>query len=353
MVCDDSHDLNQVESEIVDLHRPDCLEARHEVSPVPARESPSPEVVRECGTWLASIPPARGAARMLLARSSAANDTTPAPEHLAAGESVRSPRLRYGWAVIICDRVYRFLHRLETPASVVGLAACVEVRYSYRTVQLPSGISIRRGDGIGVLHLNNDFVVALHTDGLSPIALGLEFRRQLVTSLHELARLAGPGSRLNDVKAFSATTIFFHQGFQRLGFEAEDYAPAWPRLVAAYQRALLAALHPAGPARLRGSPYLRALRLWISRETLLTRYGAVRATPRDESGRSAGDGSAQKSRRRSSSAADGQGIAGRGAPHPCDDHVPRDGHAVLARTGGGGDGVGQADVVGHETTDGT
>ena len=180
----------------------------------------------------------------------------------------------YRWLVVPCDRVYRFFHRLDT-SSAVGPAACVEVRCSSRTVQLRRGIKIRRGDRIGVLHLNNEFVVGLHADGLPPIAVGLEFRRQLVTSLHELARLAGPGGRLTDVKAFSATTIFFHQGFKRLGFEAEDHAPAWPRLATAYQRALLASLHPAGPARLRGSPYRRALRLWISRETLLTRYDAV------------------------------------------------------------------------------
>lgn len=197
------------------------------------------------------------------------------PQHLVAGESASKLRPRYGWAVTVCDRIYRFLHSLETPASAVGSAASVEVRGSYRIVQLPQGMTIRRGDRVGVLHLNNDFVVTLHHHGLSPIAVGLEFRRQLVTSLHDLARLAGPGGRLSDVKAFSATTIFFHQGFKRLGFEAEDAAPAWPRLVAAYQRALLASLHPAGPARLRGSTYRRALRLWISRETLLTRYGAV------------------------------------------------------------------------------
>ena len=97
----------------------------------------------------------------------------------------------------------------------------------------------------------------------------------LVSSLHELARLAGPGGRLTDVTAFSATTIFFHQGFTRLGFAPEDDAPAWPRLVAAYQRALLASLHPAGPVPLGRSSYRRAGRLWISRENLLARYGVV------------------------------------------------------------------------------
>ncbi len=55
----------------------------------------------------------------------------------------------------------------------------------------------------------------------------------------------------------------------------EDNAPAWPRLVAAYQRALLASLHPAGRVRLRGAAYQRARRLWISRENLLARYGGV------------------------------------------------------------------------------
>jgi hypothetical protein len=196
-------------------------------------------------------------------------------QHPPAGESTRSRRLRYEWAVIGYDRLYRFLHRLDRPASAIGLAGRLEVRRSSRMIQLPGGMAIRRGDLIGVLHLNNDFVVALHHHGLPALAVGLQFRRHLATSLWELARLACAGGRLNDVKAFSATTIFFHQGLKRLGFEAETGAPGFSRLVAAYQSALLAALHPAGPARLRGSTCRRALRLWISRETLLTRYGAA------------------------------------------------------------------------------
>ena len=189
--------------------------------------------------------------------------------------SAWTPRSRYRWAVLVYDRLYRFLHGLDGAASEVGSAARIAVRRSHRTLQLAGGMTIRSGDRIGVLHLNNAFIAALHADGLPPIAVGLEFRRQLVSSLHELARLAGPGGRLSDVKAFSATTIFFHQGLTRLGFAPEDDAPPWPRLVAAYQRALLASLHPAGPVRLRRSSYRRALRLWISRENLLARYGSV------------------------------------------------------------------------------
>jgi hypothetical protein len=174
-----------------------------------------------------------------------------------------------------CDRTYRFLHNLDSPSSEVGPVARVEVRRSRRTLHLDEGTIIRRGDRIGVLHLNNDRVVALHAAGLPSVGVGLEFRRQLRASLNALARLAGPEGRLNGVPAFEATTIFFHQWFRRLGFEPDPDGLVWPGFVTRYQRALLGSLRPAGPIRLSGATYRRAQRFWISREKLLTRYGVV------------------------------------------------------------------------------
>ncbi len=133
----------------------------------------------------------------------------------AQGEPTASPRSRYRWAITVYDRAYKLLHGLDTAASEVGSAGRIEVRRSHRTLQLASGTIIRLGDRIGVLHLNNDFAAALHSGGLPPLAVGLEFRRHLVTSLQQLARLAGPEGRLTGVTAFSVTTIFFHQGFKR------------------------------------------------------------------------------------------------------------------------------------------
>lgn len=176
----------------------------------------------------------------------------------------------YRWLVASYDRAYRIFHSLNTSASEVGPVVRVEVRHSHRTLHLADGTTIHPGDRIGVLHLNNERVAALHADGVSPIAVGFEFRRQLVASLHALARLAGPGGWLDDVRAFEATTNFFHQWLRRLGFEADPDGLAWSRLVAVYQRALRASLRPAGPVRHR-----RTERLWISRETLVRRYGAV------------------------------------------------------------------------------
>ena len=179
------------------------------------------------------------------------------------------------WLVALYDRTYRFLHKLDSAASEVGPAVRVEVRRSHRTLRLADGTIIRRGDRIGVLHLNNDRVVAFHAAGLPSIAVGLEFRRQLRASLDALVTLAGPEGWLSDVRAFEATTIFFHQWLRQLGFEPDPGGLAWPGFVTGYQRALLASLRPADPVRLGGATYRHAQRLWISRDKLLTRYGAI------------------------------------------------------------------------------
>lgn len=185
---------------------------------------------------------------------------------------MNSSRLRYRLAILLYDRLYRVLHRLDTPASEVGPALRVEVRRSRRALSLPDGTRVRCGERIGILHLNNDRIAAVRGDGLPSVSLALELRRQVFASLHALATLATSGGPLADVRAFSATTIF-HQGLARIGFQPEPDGYLWPRLVAVYQRALITALRPGGTLRLERSTYRRARRLWISRGALLARYG--------------------------------------------------------------------------------
>jgi hypothetical protein len=118
-------------------------------------------------------------------------------------------------------------------------------------------------------------VVALHSDGLSPIAVGLEFRRRLIVSLEALAALARPGGRLAHLTAFAATTIF-HEGLGRLGFETESQGLRWPKVVAGYQRALMRSLHGGTPIGLHGSTYQHAERVWISRQKLIELFASAR-----------------------------------------------------------------------------
>src|SRR5213593_925216 len=182
-----------------------------------------------------------------------------------AGLRVAGPGPRvhpwYRWAVLLYDRAYRAVHGLDRPPAQVGPALCLEVRRSRRARRLPDGTRVALGDRIGVIHVN----------GQPPLAIGLEFRRWFVASLHELAQLAADGGPLADVRAFSAITIF-HRGLSRLGFRAERDGIVWPGLTAAYQHALTASLHPAGPLRVWRATHTRARRLWMTRAELLSRY---------------------------------------------------------------------------------
>jgi hypothetical protein len=188
-------------------------------------------------------------------------------------------RPRYRWAVIAYDWLYRLCHGLGSPASAVGPVLRLELRRLHRARRLPDGTRLEIGDRVGVLHLNNEHVATLHLNGSSPLAVGLEFRRRLITSLRALAALAAEDGPLADVRAFEATTIF-HRGLTRLGFLVEADGLRWPGLVATYQRALLASVHPAGALRFHGAEYRRARRLWLTRHVLLRRYGAPRGSSR-------------------------------------------------------------------------
>lgn len=180
-------------------------------------------------------------------------------------------RLKSNPAVVVYDRMYRLYRGLDRPRAAVPPALRVEVRRSWRDRRLDDGAVIRPGDRIGVLHLDNTRIAGLHVDGAAPMATGLHFRRELLTSLRALADQAQPGGPLADVQAFAAITIF-HRGLRRLGFELASDGLRWPGLAAAYQRALLATLHPAGLSRVSKRAYSRAARLWISREKLLALY---------------------------------------------------------------------------------
>ncbi len=178
----------------------------------------------------------------------------------------------YQRAVEMYDGAYRVLHGLERPSAQVPPVLRLEVRRSVRRLALGDGTVVRLGDRVGVLHLDNRRLATVHARGSTPLAIGLEFRRELLASLRGLAHRARPGGSLADVVAFSATTIL-HHGLPRIGFERDPVRIAWPRITTGYQLALLATLHPNGwlrAARLNGC---RSERLWISRRKLLALYG--------------------------------------------------------------------------------
>jgi hypothetical protein len=200
----------------------------------------------------------------------------------------RDRRAWYRRPIVVYDRLYRLWHGLDRPAAQVGPAIRLELRRRRRPLELADGTRLAPGDWIGVIHLNNEQVAALHADAGSIWAVGLRFRRLFVTSLRELTRRADSGGPLAVVRAFAATTIF-HRGLGRLGFEPAVSGNRMSVLDVFYQRALLACLHPAGSARLGAPRYEQARRLWISRQALIEGFAPSSSDSRGRDAGPAGD----------------------------------------------------------------
>lgn len=217
---------------------------------------------------LLSLVDGRGVLSAQVDRGADEADEADGPRWQRSMASLASWRRR---PIAVYDRVYRWVNGLDRPESQVGPVLRLRVRSSRRDVRLKDGALVRRGEPIGIMHLDNERVVSLHADGVSREAIGLEFRRQFLASLRELAGLADRG-RLAGVPAFTATTIF-HHALGRLGFEPARGSSGGSALVGAYQRALLASLRPAGHARLDARTRRHARQLWLSREALRARFG--------------------------------------------------------------------------------
>jgi ceramide glucosyltransferase len=158
---------------------------------------------------------------------------------------------------------------------------------SRQDLTLSDGTPVRRGDLVGELHLWNEHIPPLG-DRRSDLAWALAFRRQLIRSLRELTAYTQTDPRLARVKAFRGegafgsryTPVHLAKMAERWGFELvrRDGATGWRRRFADFWENLHATCltWAYNPASLRGRRVweLRRDQFWITRETLLRRYGA-------------------------------------------------------------------------------
>ena len=177
------------------------------------------------------------------------------------------------------DEAYRRFHRLED-LSVDGAVffRLGRARHRGRPLLLSDGTVVRPGDPVGSLHLHNETLAALHRAYPSAWLVGLAVLQGFKVTLRELARRAAEAPRDAGLVAFYAETIFWngmaHAGFDVLPFRSRLRA----LVVGVYQRALFARYHPGGAERVahgkeRGR-YREARAMWVSRASLLARYGA-------------------------------------------------------------------------------
>jgi len=145
--------------------------------------------------------------------------------------------------------------------------------YRGRPLPLPDGETLRPGDRIVELHMNNELLREIGRNARSSLQLAIQLIRKAEESMPALAAaVAG----LNDpsVKAALGTSLV-NRGPERFGFAVEDLPPgpfAW--FAQRYLKILLSVIHPRGKNRLEErSELLVPKQIYISTRELLRRYG--------------------------------------------------------------------------------
>jgi hypothetical protein len=171
------------------------------------------------------------------------------------------------------DWLYLRIHRVRDLPIPGGAVLWLSLpRYRGRRLVLSDGTVIRPGERVGVLHLHNDAVAALHSPDGSPHQGVMALLERFRVTMRMVARELAAGS-LADVRAVTATTVLF-AGLARAGFDVVPLKPrCWARVVGRYQRGLMTRHHPRGKDRAKLERFVEARAAWISREALLRRYG--------------------------------------------------------------------------------
>jgi hypothetical protein len=146
-------------------------------------------------------------------------------------------------------------------------------KYRGKTLTLPDGTVLRRGDLIGELHMHNEMLQEMSAGaGNDPAQLVFAAKKATLHSLAALAKRLAENPRYQNVQAVAGVSIL-HRGSQSAGFSAFAVPPLTARLVGWYESLLLMIFHPAGKARVsRHRKKLTPRLLVMSKEELFRRY---------------------------------------------------------------------------------
>lgn len=180
------------------------------------------------------------------------------------------------WLWDVQERFLLWVWRLKDVGPIEGGALRIRaVTYRGDGFGLSDGTSVTPGQRIGEVHLRNDTLASLHDQAEGPRQVGWLFRDLMVRGLRDLAELVRDGEPYRHLPAFYGTSML-HYGADKLGFEVRPVRPGVRlSLLRAYQRVLTARYHPLGSDRMsRGTRVRDPAEVWISRRTLLARYGS-------------------------------------------------------------------------------
>lgn len=148
---------------------------------------------------------------------------------------------------------------------------CV-IRHRGPRLVLQDGTTIDPGDTVAELHIDNKLAAGLHTVGKG----GIRLRREVFRLLPVLARELATRPEYRGINALCGASLFW-DGAARVGFENRPL-PFFTRIwLGWWERFLMARYHPAGRRRLTEGPRREPRQVWMTRRTLLERYGGKAA----------------------------------------------------------------------------
>jgi len=175
----------------------------------------------------------------------------------------------------VWDNVYQRCTRLQYIEKGANIFRVVPLRYRGETLATADNQIINRGDLIVKIHIHNYYFATLCKGVKDELRLALLLRRHITQSLPELAHYLETMENRENIKGIVGTTML-HKGVQPLGFSISDVPMDWFfRYKRWYLRLLLRIIHPDGKRRLQSWDHEMPLkRVYMSKETLLARYGA-------------------------------------------------------------------------------
>ena len=143
-------------------------------------------------------------------------------------------------------------------------------------LHLDDGETIRKGDQVVELHLNNEELYRLGSNARSMTQLSVQMIRSMQHLMPKLTNMMQTDPLFQKVKGIYGISII-HRGTQRFGFSVIDLPKGlFTTFTKLYLRFLLYAVHPHGKERLKTKTELLEPKvIAISREELTKRYRAL------------------------------------------------------------------------------
>jgi peptidoglycan-N-acetylglucosamine deacetylase len=155
------------------------------------------------------------------------------------------------------------------PIGAGGYIARLSVqRYRGATLLFRDGTVLQSGDVVAELHVDNHRTGVLHKGGHA----GVRYRREVFRMLFALAEQLSTNPEYRTVQAVGGVSLFWaeasHAGFEH--WPLSWFTRWW---LGWWERFLLIQYHPAGRSRLSIGHRTEVRQIWMSRKTLVERYG--------------------------------------------------------------------------------